>query len=340
MRNPAWNASTDPVRKAYVDKINVSQTGNQQGIQQQIADQHRQPRTWGGTPPCPTAAIPHCSPPRTRSSSSGPTYGTNPYIVFNEVSPNNGAALANLQVRQALEYGINRTDLIQDDGGPIVSPPLTHILPPGIVGSQQIDPYPFNPARRPSSCWPPPSRPQLTLKLLYVSNFDYQVKMFQTLQADLGKVGITVQGVGVPNADFFTKYMEVPGVAHRGVWDMALHQLVSGLVRQRGPVVLQSALLRHRRPTRRTAATSASTTAPRPTTDPAGHPRDHRRRRRPRSGPRPTPRSWPTRPSSRSPRRPSPTYHGSQVHNTVFVPNLNQIDPTNVWLTPSHNGGG
>ena len=45
--------------------------------------------------------------------------------------------------------------------------------------------------------------------------------MFQTLQADLGQVGIRVQGIGVPNADLFTKYLEVPSVAHRGVWDMA-----------------------------------------------------------------------------------------------------------------------
>ena len=30
----------------------------------------------------------------------------------------------------------------QDDGGPQVSPPLTHVLPPNIVGSQQFDPYP------------------------------------------------------------------------------------------------------------------------------------------------------------------------------------------------------
>ena len=34
-----------------------------------------------------------------------------------------------------------------------------------------------------------------------------------------------------------------------------------------------------------------------------------------------------------------PVYHAAQVHNTVFVPNLFQYDPTNVWLTPSKNGG-
>jgi peptide/nickel transport system substrate-binding protein len=35
-----------------------------------------------------------------------------------------------------------------------------------------------------------------------------------------------------------------------------------------------------------------------------------------------------------------PVYHATQVHNTVFVSNIFQYDPTNVWLTPSLNGGG
>ena len=36
VRNPAWKASSDPIRKAYVDKIVVTETGNQTSIQQQL----------------------------------------------------------------------------------------------------------------------------------------------------------------------------------------------------------------------------------------------------------------------------------------------------------------
>ena len=32
VRNPAWNASPDPLRKAYVNQIDVSETGNQEII--------------------------------------------------------------------------------------------------------------------------------------------------------------------------------------------------------------------------------------------------------------------------------------------------------------------
>ena len=35
-RNPVWKASTDPLRKAYVDAINIDETGNQTTIYQQV----------------------------------------------------------------------------------------------------------------------------------------------------------------------------------------------------------------------------------------------------------------------------------------------------------------
>ena len=36
VRNPQWQASTDPLRKAYVDAVNVDETGNQTTIYQQM----------------------------------------------------------------------------------------------------------------------------------------------------------------------------------------------------------------------------------------------------------------------------------------------------------------
>jgi peptide/nickel transport system substrate-binding protein len=28
-----------------------------------------------------------------------------------------------------------------------------------------------------------------------------------------------------------------------------------------------------------------------------------------------------------------PVYHAAEVHNAVFVPNIFQFDPTNLWIT-------
>ena len=36
VRNPAWDAATDPIRKAYVDKVVINETVSQDSIQQQL----------------------------------------------------------------------------------------------------------------------------------------------------------------------------------------------------------------------------------------------------------------------------------------------------------------
>ena len=111
VRNPAWKASTDPVRKAYVNEIKVSETGNQTAIQQQL-----QTNTAAASMECdyvPTGrrgprAVAQMKQGLNHNFNLGSTYSTNPYIVFNTVSPNNGNALKKVAVRQALSYGINR----------------------------------------------------------------------------------------------------------------------------------------------------------------------------------------------------------------------------------------
>ena len=162
----------------------------------------------------------------THNLNLGPTYSTNPYLVFNEVSPNNNSALAKVQVRQALSYGINRSHLITDAGGPAVSPPLTHILPPGINGSQDVpagyDPYPYNVTKAKQMLAAAGYPNGLNLTMLYRPSSSIETKMAQTLQSDLSKIGVKVKLLSATPADFYVKYLKVPTVAKRGVWDIAL----------------------------------------------------------------------------------------------------------------------
>ena len=83
--------------------------------------------------------------------------------------------------------------------------------------------------------------------------------MAQTLQSDLSNIGVKVKLLGATPADFYVKYLQVPSVAKRGVWDIAL----TGW----GPDWYGDAAASFfsrcspgRRPTRRWAATSGSTT--------------------------------------------------------------------------------
>jgi peptide/nickel transport system substrate-binding protein len=228
VRNPAWQASADPIRKAYVDKIVVSETGNQASVQQQLqTNTASASMEFDAFPPVGSwpGLISQMKQGLNHNFNLGPSYSTNPYLVFNTVSPNNGGALAKVQVRQALSYALNRAHLDQVIN-PIVNPPLTHTLPPGINGSQDVpagyNPYPNNVAKAKSLLAAAGYKNGFTLTMVYRPSSSVSAAVAQAAQSDLTKVGVNLKLLGVPPADFYTKYMQVPSVAKRGVWDVAL----------------------------------------------------------------------------------------------------------------------
>ena len=334
-RNPAWNASTDPVRKAYVDKIVVNETTSQDSVQQQL--QTGTPSAdleWDVAPPA--SQIPALQAKKDPNLNLGDTASSNPYVVYNTASPNNDRALANPKVRQALSFAINRDHILQVLGGPTLNPPLTHVLPDVILGSKQIDPYPYNPDKA-KQLLAEAGFPHLTLKFLYRNATEASSKSFQTIQQDLSKVGITVVGVPSPNADFYVKYLQVPSVAQRGVWDVSLagwgadwygnaavsffNPLFSG--QPSFPPVgsnfglynspATNALIAQAvaAPTADAAAALWAKADAQVMADAAFYPLTNNKQA---------------------------NYHASQVNNAVYIPSLQNFDPTNVWLTKDKQG--
>jgi len=331
VRNPAWQASSDPVRKAYVDKITINETGTQMGIFQQIeTNTSAADMMWGTS--VPTSAIPGliaANDPRLYLESE---YSSNPYIIFNTQSPNNGGALGKLAVRQALEYGLNRTNLIQDQGGPSVTPALTQILPPGIVGAApSYSQYSYNVAMAKSLLASAGFPNGLTLKFLYRPSTQASNSAFLTVQNDLKAIGVTVTGVGVPDADFYTKYLEVPSTAMSGVWDLSLAgwspdwygdsaaSFFSPLFDGRVLPPTSSNFGLFNSPTVN-ADIDAANAAP---TDAASAPLWHAADVEVMKEAAIFPISDPNRAQ----------LHGSQVHNCIYVAQFDDCDPTNVWVT-------
>lgn len=338
VRNPAWDAASDPVHKAYVDKIVVNETTTQDSTQQQLQT---------GTPSAdmefdnfpPPSNLPALMAKKDPNLTIGETASTNPYVVFNTASPNNNGALAKAEVRQALSYAINRQNIIQVLGGPKVNQPLSRVLPSDVVGGENnFDLYPYDPAKAKQLLAQAGFPNGLTVKMLYRNSSQGSSKTFQTVQQDLSKVGVTVQGVPSPNADFYTKYLQVPSVAKRGVWDLAVagwgadwygnaalsffNPLFSG--KQSFPPVGSNFGL-YDNSAVNDLITKAATAK---TVDEARSLWAQADKQVMQDAP-----FFPiTNPQQ-------PNYHAAQVQHAVYVPALQNYDPTNVWLSPDKQGG-
>ena len=220
-RNPSWNEASDPIRKAYVDAVKVTETGTQESIQQQLETGTESADMAFDTFP-PATQVPGLLARKDPNLSIGPESSSNPYLIYNTVSPNNNALMKNLAFRQALSTSINRANLIQVLGGPTLNSTLTNVLPANIVGGEQgFDPYPYDAAKG-KSMMSAAGGDGATIKILYRNASQGSTKVFQTVQQQLTEQGLKVEGVPAPNADFYTKYLQQSSVAKRGVWDIAI----------------------------------------------------------------------------------------------------------------------
>ena len=229
VRNPAWQAGSDPIRHAYVDAIDVTMGGNEQGTQQQI-QAGTQDMDWDeNVPTAQLAALSRSNDAGLVIGPSGDNFITiNPYIAINLQSPNNNGALKKLKVRQALEYAFNKTAVSQVYGGKLISQPLNQVIPGGSVGNvASYDPYATSgnngdPAKAKSLLAEAGYRPgQITLKLPYRTTTVHP-QVAQTDQAALQAAGFKVELIAVnPANTFYTKYLQNPTASRNGAWDIA-----------------------------------------------------------------------------------------------------------------------
>jgi peptide/nickel transport system substrate-binding protein len=220
VRNPGWNQSTDPIRKAYVNEVLVTETGNQQGIYQQIlTNTSSADMMWDtGVPP---SAIPGLIASKNPGFSLQSESADNPWIVFNTISKNNGGAMQKVAVRQALSYALSRAQLLQNGGGPTVHPPQTHVIAAGTNGaSPDFDLYPFDPTKA-KQMLAAAGYTHLSVKYLYRPASIASSKDFQTVQANLSAIGVTVIPVTATNSDFYAKDLAPGTLAKAGGWDLA-----------------------------------------------------------------------------------------------------------------------
>jgi ABC-type transport system substrate-binding protein len=231
VRNPAWKASADPIRKAYVNEIVVTENKNStaatalQQIEAGTADMF-----WDQN--VDTAQLAHMVASHDPNLTIGPqgnNYITmNPYLAINMLSPNNNGALKNLKVRQAMEYAINKYADGQAYGGSVIDLTLNQAVPPGSVGYiPGYNPYPDNgglgnPAKAKQLLAQAGYKPgQITLKLIYRTNTVHP-QIAQNDQAALQAAGFKVTLIPVNSSGgYYSQYLENPTATKHGVWDIA-----------------------------------------------------------------------------------------------------------------------
>jgi ABC-type transport system substrate-binding protein len=219
-RSPAWKASSDPIRKAYVNKIVINEGQTPQAVQQQI-----QAGTvdLGWDVVVPTPDLPGLAGDPNLSVNSSAAVQ---YAVFNEQSPSQNAAMKNVKVRQALEYAIDKTAIAQAMGGSKIATPASQILGPIDVGYQPFSLYPTagskgDPQKAKQLLAAAGYPHGLTLKLLY-PNTSNNPQIAQLMQADLTAAGVKVQMISATQTDFTINYISSPSAGQRGLWDIAL----------------------------------------------------------------------------------------------------------------------
>jgi peptide/nickel transport system substrate-binding protein len=137
VRNPAWNRSTDPVRRAHPDEIRYQEGLDTQAVAQQVmadGDTGRLSLALGSAPPAIQQHITAVQALRERSVN--PRTGVVDYLVPNTRS----AVFKDEKVRQALAAATNRDAYVTAIGGATAADPTRSLIPSGLPAAHDEDP--------------------------------------------------------------------------------------------------------------------------------------------------------------------------------------------------------
>ncbi|WP_083428624.1 ABC transporter substrate-binding protein [Microbacterium sp. AR7-10] len=221
-RNKSWDAKSDPLRKAYVDSIEMTM-----GVEVDAAMQQLQAGSADmlfDIQPGP-ANIQQLTAANDEKFSTLENGGVDQFMWINTKTDNNGGALQKLEVRQALQYAIDKSAVVQVMGGTDIATVTNGIFGPGINGYEEYSPYGDGSGKadpeKAKELLAKAGVQNLTLKFPY-RNLGSQPDIAQTVQASLEKAGITVELFPVPPTDYYANFMTNRENASGGEWDIAL----------------------------------------------------------------------------------------------------------------------
>lgn len=332
-RNPAWKASADPLRKAYVDKVQFTFG--------QDSDEAAQQQIQGGAAdvmfdlPFPTSQIPQMKASKNENFGIYDSGISNPYLVFNFKSPNEKKATSKLKVRKAIEYAINKVALAKVYGGPDLNTPLNGVIAKGNVGYSNFNLYPTNKnqgnAKKCKQLLAEAGyKDGLTLKDAY-RNAGNHPAIAQSVAQDLKNCGITVKLVPVRQDDYYGSFLNDPKTATDGKWDITEPGWIPDWMGNNGRSVLQPTLGNKAFPP--AGSNFGQYDSPEFQKD-----MDNALKAKEESEAA----TWWTKANKQAMKdaavvpfmtQKTPLSHSARVHNAIFFPNNQLYDWSNVWLS-------
>jgi peptide/nickel transport system substrate-binding protein len=200
-RNENYPADTDEVRPSYVDSVDWKLGfDNDVGVQQvQDGDYH----LGLDVDPLGPALEQTLNDPELKSRLINEPSGCNRYVWLNTtIEP-----FDNQQVREAVNYAIDRSSLKRLEGGPITGAIATSIIPPGING--YLSPDEYNPFETPNMAGDIDKAKELMAEAGYPDGFDGELlfvgasdpphdRYAVSVRADLEALGFTNLNVKTP----------------------------------------------------------------------------------------------------------------------------------------------
>lgn len=196
VRNENWKAASDPVRKAYPDKISLTLFTNANDMDQRLinGDYDLDINQTGLSPQGRTTAL-----KEHKGNLDNPVSGYIRYAVF----PQTVKPFDNIHCRKAVIYGADHESLQTARGGPVAGGEIgTNMLPPSVPGAegQKYDPYESATANKKGNvakakeelkaCGQPNG---FKTTVAVRNNKPVEVATAESLQASLKKVGIDVE---------------------------------------------------------------------------------------------------------------------------------------------------
>ncbi|MEV6286905.1 ABC transporter substrate-binding protein [Kribbella sp. NPDC051770] len=190
-RNPNWDQATDPARTALPDSI-VTDMGLQPDVvnQRLIADAGDDKFSAATGVSVPAALIPTVTGnPAVKARVATSPSGALQYLAMNNKRP----ALANPEVRKAIQYAVDKQAVQVAVGGPEFGGELaTTLITPGIEGYSKFDLYPAPPQGDPEKAKTMLAAAGATNLNLVLAADNLKLGVAQAIQQGLKRAGITV----------------------------------------------------------------------------------------------------------------------------------------------------